>query len=403
MMHLPHPSMVLAGETSLLHELSAVQKKKMIIGDSKLISWSVFGKIRQNFNKVTARPLSPIWLVGAYPPSVFRAMITGKPYPVKGMITQSHNPLVCYANTRLVCEAVKKLDLHVAMDVFMTPTCQLADYILPAASCFEKPVLIGGDYDPVLVGGEAALSPQHERKTEYFFWRELGIRLGQEKYWPWKTQEEAYDHILAPLDVTFGQFIEQKAGRDIPRHEYKHYEKVGFGTQTGKFELYSTVLEELGCDPLPSYRKPPHIQLTSTKQTKQYPLTLISGGRTLPYHHSGSRQIESVRRKAPDPLAQLNPAKAAELGIADGDWLWIETPFGKSEHKCKHFSGIYADVVHAEHGWWYPEDPGEHPSLHGLWRSNINVVLDDGPDFCDAVSGAWVTKGVPCKVYRAED
>ena len=27
-----------------------------------------------------------------------------------------------------------------------------------------------------------------------------------------------------------------------------------------------------------------------------------------------------------EPMVQVNPEKAAELGIDDGDWIWIETP-----------------------------------------------------------------------------
>ncbi|MFC1944595.1 molybdopterin-dependent oxidoreductase [Chloroflexota bacterium] len=402
MMNLPHPSVVLGGETSLFGRLPQEQREKMIAGESKLLTWPVFGSIAENLKKVTARPANPIWLLCAHAPSIFRAMITGKPYPVKGMITQSQNPLVGYANTKLVYEAIKTLDLHVAMDIFMTPSCQLADYVLPAASCFEKPILFGGDYDASIVGGVAALSPQYERRTEYYLWRELGKRLGQEDHWPWETLEGAYDHRLAPMGVNFQEFVE-RGGIDIARHEYKEYERFGFGTATGKCELYSTVLEELGYDPLPSYQEPPRIQPKSSEMSEKYPLTLITGGRTLPYHHSGSRQVKSVRKKAPDPIAQVNPSKASELGIMDGDWVWIETPLGRSKHKCRHFNGVNPDVVHAEHGWWFPEESGEDPSLFGLWHSNINVVVDDDPDLCDPVSGAWALKGLMCKVYRAEN
>jgi len=32
-----------------------------------------------------------------------------------------------------------------------------------------------------------------------------------------------------------------------------------------------------------------------------------------------------------------------------------------------------------EFNWWYPEEPGEEPFLHGLYKSNVNVMLDDDP------------------------
>jgi hypothetical protein len=66
-----------------------------------------------------------------------------------------------------------------------------------------------------------------------------------------------------------------------------------------------------------------------------------------------------------------------------------------------YFDGIDPRVVSAEHGWWYPNDPGEEPSLHGLWRSNINAVVDDDlDDCCDPRSGAWTMREQLCKVYK---
>ena len=84
--------------------------------------------------------------------------------------------------------------------------------------------------------------------------------------------------------------------------------------------------------------------------------------------------------------------------------MWIETPLARVKFKAMHFDGIDPRVVSAEHGWWYPEDPGEEPSLHGLWRSNINAVVDDDPDdCCDPASGAWMMRELLCKVYKAQD
>ena len=99
----------------------------------------------------------------------------------------------------------------------------------------------------------------------------------------------------------------------------------------------------------------------------------------------------------------MNPATAAKLEIKDGDWVWIESPRGRCMQKCKHFEGIDPRVVHAQHGWWFPEDlPGE-PSLHGVWKSNINILTDDDPDICNPINGGWPLRGLLCKVYPCND
>jgi anaerobic selenocysteine-containing dehydrogenase len=119
-------------------------------------------------------------------------------------------------------------------------------------------------------------------------------------------------------------------------------------------------------------------------------------------YQSQGRQIGTVRRKSPAPIAQLNPQKAAEIGVEDGDWVWVETPLGKARFKCQYFSGIDPRVVSTEFAWWFPEKPAEEPSLHGAWESNINAILNEGPDFRDSMTGAWVLRAVQCRVYKDE-
>ena len=85
------------------------------------------------FKCLTLRPT-----IYAHPPSVFKAMLTEKPYPVKAMIVIGNNPAVCYPNTAEVTAALRKLDLLVVSEIFMTPTAALADIVLPAASNLER-------------------------------------------------------------------------------------------------------------------------------------------------------------------------------------------------------------------------------------------------------------------------
>jgi anaerobic selenocysteine-containing dehydrogenase len=393
----PHPTYRVDAGYELIEMLPPQQRAKMIGADRfKLYSWQAFGIMQENIAKVREQPLSSAWITGtAHSPSVYRTMLTGKPYPVKAMFTVAKNQLLTLPNGRLIYDALMSLDLHVAMDVFMTPTCRIADYVLPAACCFEKASLQGGNYTLYLQGSEPAVEPLYERRPEFYFWRELGVRLGQEKYWPWHTLEELYDDRLKPLGVTFRQFMDNK-GYDNPPSSERKYEAKGFGTPTGKFELYSTALEKLGYDPLPYWKEPVRSPVSAPELASEYPMMLLAGARNRRYYHSQDRQIESVRKRSPEPIAQLNPQKGADLGIGDGDWMWIETATGKAKFKCEYFAGIAPDVVQAEHGWWFPEDP----SPESLWRSNINAVLDDDPETCDPVSGNFVFRGQLCRVYR---
>ncbi|UCG65562.1 MAG: molybdopterin-dependent oxidoreductase [Deltaproteobacteria bacterium] len=397
-------------EMELGRLLSPEQRSKQIGADRfKLLSWPGRELIWEQNRKYWGSECLTYAL--SHGPSLMRAILTGQPYSVRAVITQNSNPLVTFPNIKLVYKALKSLDLYVVKDFWLTPSAQLADYVLPTACWLERPELIGGQgLDNRIIGGEAALPAKvpglHEHWTDYEFFRELGLRMGQsEEYWPWQTLEEAFDYQLAPLGLTFKQFMVQENGvHTIAKDEYeKHTKRGGFGTPTGKLELSSTILEKLGYDPLPRYVEPHEDPLSSPDLCKEYPLMLITGGRFIPYFHSEHRQIPSIRKRYPDPKVQIHPDTANELGIQDGDWVWIEGLRGRVRQRAELFDGIYPQVVHAQHGWWFPERPGEEPWLAGVWESNIDVLTDDDPDHCNTRSGGWPLKTALCKVYKCKE
>lgn len=396
-------------EVELDDRLSPEQKRKQLGADRfKLLSWAGYDLIQENVKRVWGRQLSRTHHSFAHAPTVFRAMLTDEPYPVKAMLTVANNPMVTLPNTKLVYRALKRLELYVVMDYWLTPSAELADYVLPGASWLERPCISTAcDTAGFIAAGEAPMPAvkegEYERRTDYDFWRGLGIRLGQEEHWPWKTLEEAYDYRLAPLGYTLKDFVAKTGGYTSVGGGYQKYEKVGFATPTEKIELYSTILEKLGYDPLPRYQEPPESPISTPELAKEYPLILTTGGRFLPMYHSEHRQIDSLRKQHPEPIVQVNPQKAVELGIQDGDWIWIETPRGRVRQKCQYFKGIDPRVVHAQHGWWFPELPEEEPWLHGVWESNINVVTDDDPEHCNKISGGWPLRALLCKVYKAKN
>ena len=71
----------------------------------------------------------------------------------------------------------------------------------------------------------------------------------------------------------------------------------------------------------------------------------------------------------------INPATAAEHGIAQDDWVWIETYVDKIRQRAKITPTIKQGICHAMHGWWYPEEDGNVPNLYGNWKSNVNMLM----------------------------
>ncbi|MCX6013444.1 MAG: molybdopterin-dependent oxidoreductase [Chloroflexi bacterium] len=182
--HVGNPGKVRGiSELSLMDKLSDKQKKKQIGAERfPFQSWPGFNMLMDlTLKKLGALPPSEQPMAAApHQPSLYRAMITGKPYPVKGLIVLAHNPMVTQANTKLVYKALKSLDLNVVMDYWLTPSAELADYVLPAACGWERPFFNFSYAAEQAVPYE--ILGEYSHRIDYDMFRELGIRLGQAEY-----------------------------------------------------------------------------------------------------------------------------------------------------------------------------------------------------------------------------
>jgi anaerobic selenocysteine-containing dehydrogenase len=195
--------------------------------------------------------------------------------------------------------------------------------------------------------------------------------------------------------MTFDE-LKRKGFHKMP-FKYRKYEERGFRTPTGKIELYSTRFEQLGYAPLPYYEEPPESPLSAPEVAREFPLVLTTGGRIPFFFNSEHRQLENVRKAYREPRAEIHPETAGRRGIKDGGWMWIETRRGRIRQRARFSAEIDPRVVNAEHGWWFPEEPGPE---YGIWKSNANVLTDNGPPY-DPQMGTYQLRGLLCRVERA--
>jgi thiosulfate reductase/polysulfide reductase chain A len=397
--------------------LPAGQRKKQLGADKhKLWCYPGYELVNQ-----VAKPywynkgLSAGFLPGCHEPDIWTAILDGVPYQVRALICGACNPMVAYANTKRIYKALKspKLELIVLAEQWMTPSAMLADFVFPITNWLEHPQMytqtFQGSGNAAAIG-QRVVQPLYERRTDYEFYRGLGLRLGQEKYWR-QSLEEEWDYCLEPLLDELNlhsaeEFAAQQRWWSSPVVE-KRYEQIdpdtgkvkGFATPTGKVELYSTILEELGYDPLPDYNEPPETPVSQPELAKKYPFTLITGARFRPMHHSEHRQIRSLRKLYPYPTVEINPESARQLGIGEGNWVVIETKRGKIKQKARLTSRIPPRMVESQHGWWFPEAIDQDPILFGVFESNVNVLTPDSEEYCDPATGAVTFGPLLCRVY----
>ena len=340
----------------------------------------------------------------AHPYLVLEAIKTEKPYKIRGMFIQANNTLISMADAQHTYDCLKELDFLVYMDVFMNPTAELADIVLPAALWAEVDCLfcMPEFADRVLLSQQKCVQVG-ECKSDEEFILELCRRAGWN--YGFTNQKDMLEgqirEMIRRRPELAGITVEQirEKGYLEPERTYENYKTRGFHTPTGKFEFWSTAMEQAGADPLPSWQEPPETPASNSVLSEEYPLILTTGSRQQPYFVSNNRQIRSLRKLEPFPIVTLHPATAEKNGIEEGDWVWIENQRGRITQKAHLDSGMAENVVNAQFGWWYPEAGAPE---YGWQESNANILTAAAPPY-DHYLGSYQLRGLLCRVYPNPD
>jgi anaerobic selenocysteine-containing dehydrogenase len=344
-------------------------------------------------------PPHPLWhLIATMPLQVppqylVKSILEEDPYLIKALLIFGSNPLLTWSNAREVYKAFKKLDFLVVADFVMTPTATLADIVLPVASYLEEDGVLVAPFAPVIQARQK-VAQVGECWSDMKIIVELAKRLGLREYF-WEDVRSFLNARLQPLGMTFDEFKQKGMIPVITR--YRKYKKNGFNTPSGKVEIYSSLLEQWGYDPIPVYREPPETPYSAPELAKEYPLIFTSQHEDY-FLHSQDRHLETLRKKKPNPVTIIHPETAGKLGIQDGDPIYIETRRGRVRQIAALDAGIDQRVISAGLDWWFPEEGVEQ--LYGWEESNINILTDDKPPFNPQI-GSTNLRGFCCNVYKA--
>jgi len=340
------------------------------------------------------------WQTACHNPSVIDAMLTGKPYPVRALYATGVNIVVTYPDTERTIRALKSLDFFAVATHMMNPTAALADIVLPKTTGLEDEEVSLEPSGPCLSVIQPVHPPLGETLSDFDIATAIARRAearglaDARRFLPWETKREFNEFLLNGCGITMETLLADGSA-PFP-FEYGTHEATGFPTRTGKVELYSERLAEMGLDPLPDYVAPN----ADIGGDAAYPLLLLTGAREKTYHHSRFRDQGWARKVSPDPWAQVHPADAAALGLADGDWVRVETRghAGACRLKVSVTDATLPGVVRTGMGWWYPEAPGPY---FGALDVNINGAMSYGAPW-DPVTGSPDTRGLACRLTRLE-
>jgi anaerobic selenocysteine-containing dehydrogenase len=356
------------------------------------------------------RPLGPARWNWVSTPDLYRAIVDGIPYPVRAMIGFGANMVMAHADSRRGREALEALDFYAHADLFMNPTAELADVILPVASAFEREGLklgfeISHEAQSLIQLRPAVVPPRGSARPDIDIVFDLARRLGLgEQFWDGDV-DSAYRHQLAPTGVTLEQMRTAPRGLRLSlktRHA-KHAERDasgtprGFATPSRKVEIYSQTFLDHGYAPLPEFLEPPVGPVARPDLMTRFPLVLTCAKPAL-FCQTQHRALTSLRRRVRYPEVELHPTTAQARGIASGDWVSIETPAGRVRARARFNAELDLRVVVGEHGWWQGcaelDESGYDP--FGPTSANFNLLIDSAAR--DPVSGTPSLRSSLCEV-----
>jgi len=143
----------------------------------------------------------------------------------------------------------------------------------------------------------------------------------------------------------------------------------------------------------------------SERRHEKYPIVLTSGRQV--EHHGGGAQTRNndiLVEIQPEMYVEINPTLAANKGISQGDWVWVESARGKIKVKAKVTNRVNDKTAFCPFHWGgvlEGKDYGDRfpPGTAELARGDsVNIIASPG---VDQVTQMQETKVALCNIYKA--
>jgi anaerobic selenocysteine-containing dehydrogenase len=283
--------------------------------------------------------------------------------PVRALFVYNSNPAAVAPDQSRVLAGLRREDLFtVVHEQFQTDTADYADILLPATTQLEH-FDIHGSYGHLHVqANNPAIAPLGEAKPNTEVFRLLAREMGFEpELFEVSDEELARRSLVAPpaychppqeafdgitLDAT-------KAGpvRLNLAVGWAPFAEGGFGTPSGKCELYSEREARAGRDPLPHYAPPHEDPQTRPELAAKYPLQMLTP--PVPsFLNSSFVNVDVLRKAAGEVTVEMHPSDAAARGIADGQTVTVFNDRGRFRARAVVGETVKPGVVVSLGIWW---------------------------------------------------
>jgi formate dehydrogenase alpha subunit len=240
---------------------------------------------------------------------------------IRALYIVGENPMLSDPDLHHVEQALRKVDLLVVQDIFLTETAKLAHVVLPGASFAEKDGTFTNTERRVQRVRKAVESPGDAR-ADWEIVSDLSTRMGYPM--AYESPGEIMDEIAA-VTPSYGGIRYSRIERTglqwpcptLDHHGTRYLHKDGFTRGRGAFHAVQ-------------YHEPPELP------DEDYPLYL-STGRVLYHWHTGSmtRRSAGMVNRVSECEMEISPEDAVRYGIGDGSSVRVRSRRGEISTKAK--------------------------------------------------------------------
>ena len=272
--------------------------------------------VKKKFEEAWGAKLSD--KMGLAATEMFPAMLDGK---MKGLLILGENPVISDADSHHVEKALKALDFLLVIDIFPTPTSELAHVVLPGASFAEKEGTFSNTERRVQMVRKA-VDPPGEAKPDWRIIQELSNRFGfpMDYESPRSVMEEIARLTPSYSGITYDRLQGDGLQWPCPNQDHPGTKILHQGRFTRGKGLFSAI----------EYKPPAEVA------DDEFPFHLTTG-RIHVHYHTGTmtRNSPSLVREINECFLEMNPEDAAELGIADGEIVLVTSRRGSVSTRAK--------------------------------------------------------------------
>jgi anaerobic selenocysteine-containing dehydrogenase len=334
-----------------------------LLSTSKMVPWNNAALERPDLIPPGTRTINMVHL-----PEALLGELPGP--PVRALYVYNANPAAVNPDQARVLQGLQREDLFtVVHEQFPTDTAMYADLLLPATTQLEHFDIHSAYGHFYVQTSEPAIDPLYEAKSNNDVFCLLGMRMGYERELFEVSDEDLAQEALSLngaslfpprdgfLNISLERLRQEGPLRlNVPK-DYAPFAQGGFGTPSGKCELFSPTLAQQGKDPLPYYMPPHEDPQTQPELAARYPLQMICP--PVPaFLNSSFVNVDSLRQAAGEPTAEIHVHDAQQRGILNGDKVKVFNDRGAFLARAVVGETVKQGVVCSQGVWWnrYTED-----------------------------------------------